>query len=168
MFCLYRFLYRQDFEWFLFLMLITLYSSLFYYNPFLFQLYLLLPHRHYIIIPSQRLRIDPINSKTLSTFDQRTRPIRVNNIRPTYSTCEHTIKWETFIYLVTHTTYIHLAISRYRLGECAFVAVYCPIEIFNKKWYIYGIWWRVDGRVALKFIEDCNVDNIGAFCRCCC
>lgn len=170
-FNLFGLLCRQDFEWFLLLMRITLNSSVFDYlflYLFLLQLNFLLSYRHNIIIPSQRFGINPIHSKTFSTFDQRTRPIRINNICSTYSTRKHTIKWETFIYLVTHTTYIHLAISRYGLGECAFLAVYCPKEIYNKKLYIYGMWWRVDGRVGLALMEDCNVDGFGIFCCCCC
>lgn len=99
---------------------------------FLLQLNLLLPHRHNSINPFQRLGINPINSQTLGTFNQHTSPMRINNISPTYSTREHTIEWKTLINLVTYTTYIHLAISRYGLSECALVAIYCPLMRYNR------------------------------------
>lgn len=99
---------------------------------FLLQLNLLPPHRYHPINPFRRLGINPINSQTLGTLNQHTSPMRINNISPTYPTGEHTIEWKTLINLVTYTTYIHLAISRYGLSECALVAIYCPLKGYNR------------------------------------
>lgn len=112
----------QYFKW---LLLLINYYCLF----LLLQLYLFLPHRHNAINPFRRLGIDPINSQAPGTLNQHTSPMRINNICPTYSTREHTIEWKTLINLVTYTTYIHLAISRYGLRECALVAIYCPLKL---------------------------------------
>lgn len=155
------FLNWQYLKW---LLLLMNYFCLFF---LLLQLNLLLPHRYNAINPFRRLWIDPINSQTFGTFYQRTSPMRINNIGPTYSTREHTIKWKTLINLITYTTYIHLAISRYGLSECTLVAIYCPLKRYNQLFTSMGSpcglmngwdWWWI---VMLRyFVVDIVAFNI--------
>lgn len=168
-------LYSYDFKWFFLLMN---YFPLF----LLLQLNLLLPHCYNAINPFWRLWIDPINSQTFGTFYQRTSPMRINNISPTYSTREHTIKWKTLINLITYTTYIHLAISRYGLSECTLVTIYRPLKRYNQLFTSMGCpcglmngwdwWWIVMLRyfvvdivafsivVDIVFVKDRSFDYI--------
>lgn len=109
--------------------LLLLFSDLF--NIFLLDFYSLFSHIHNFINFFWRLRIHSIHSLAFCAFDQSTSSMWINHICFANSTCKHTIKRKTFIYFITHATYVHLTVSRYWLCECAFVTVYSPIIIKN-------------------------------------